>query len=319
MKSLYSVILVILFSGNLATAQIYTAGNGVTDIDGNSYPTIIVGNHEWMAENLRTSRYSNGESITNATSNSAWSGGFGEPQPAYCWYDNNSSYDSEYGKLYNWVAATDPRNICPAGWYVPDWEEWSDFLLAVDPAGDIYGTQLSYTAGYKMRGQSMGGSNESGFNGVAAGSRSSSGTFDDLGSHAYWWSTSDNDLDIFFGNPSARWIYSSSHALNRTGVNRANGNSVRCVKGSGTTGVLNHSTLSIEIYPNPATVAVRFNVPASIVGSNFEVVDGLGRTVIRDIVVNTSTLLNIENFGRGLYSIKVDVGQKRYLGKFLVL
>ena len=47
-------------------------GEGVTDIDGHTYKTVIIGEQEWMSENLRTSKFSDGTSIINVVGNSSW-------------------------------------------------------------------------------------------------------------------------------------------------------------------------------------------------------------------------------------------------------
>lgn len=316
MKRIYISLLAVILISKYSIAQIYTPGNGVTDSDGNTYATIIIGDHEWMAENLRTSHYANGDAILNSSSNSAWTGSFGNPDPAFCWYDNNSSYDATYGKLYNWYAVEDVRNVCPSGWYVPDWEEWSDLLLQIDPSGNIYGTQMSFSAGYKMKAVSFNGSNESGFNGVAAGGRGSSGIFDSLDEEAYWWSRADNEFDILFSNPMARWVYLSSQHLNRTSKSRKSGVSVRCVTIPGT-GINDHSTIPIELFPNPATTEIRFNLPTSLVGTRFEIINVLGKVVHVGTIESTSTQLGIDWLTSGLHVLRIE-GKETYLTKFLV-
>ena len=36
---------------------VHIPGNGVTDIEGNNYSTVIIGDQEWMSENLKTNLY----------------------------------------------------------------------------------------------------------------------------------------------------------------------------------------------------------------------------------------------------------------------
>ena len=84
-----------------------------TDIDGNLYNTTLIGNQEWMTQNLRTSSYSNGDPIDLVTDNTVWSS---LSTGAYCWYDNDSiSYDHVYGKLYNFYAKEDSCNKIKKG------------------------------------------------------------------------------------------------------------------------------------------------------------------------------------------------------------
>jgi len=95
----------------------------VTDIEGNVYKTIIIGTQTWMAENLRTSRYNNGDYIgttTPATLNISE-----ETTPEYQWaYQGKEGYVATYGRLYTWHTVTDNRKICPTGWHVPSNPEW---------------------------------------------------------------------------------------------------------------------------------------------------------------------------------------------------
>ena len=88
----------------------------VTDIDGNVYKTVKIGNQIWMAENLKTTRYANGDIIPNITDGKEWNN---LKTGAWCFFKNETKYNSIYGKLYNWYAVADSRNICPKGWHVP--------------------------------------------------------------------------------------------------------------------------------------------------------------------------------------------------------
>src|SRR5690606_17289567 len=94
-------------------------GNGMVDADGNQYSTVIIGANEWTVENLRTTRYANGDEIPNVTDYDPWTGSWNDlTTGAWIHYENNSSHDEVYGKLYNGFAATDPRGLCPYGWHV---------------------------------------------------------------------------------------------------------------------------------------------------------------------------------------------------------
>ena len=107
---------------------LFRPGNGLVDIEGNSYKTVIIGVQEWMAENLRTATFANGEKIPNITNREQW----GElKSPAWCHYDNDPQYDGVQGKMYNWYAASDSPKLCPFGWHVPttlEWTELEDYL-----------------------------------------------------------------------------------------------------------------------------------------------------------------------------------------------
>ena len=111
-----------------------TYGN-MTDQEGNVYKTIIIGSQEWMAENLKTSVYRNGNAIDNIIDDNQWSS---LTSGAWASCINDSQYDCPYGKLYNWFAVADSRYLCPTGWHVPTDDEWTtltDYLGGEEVAG----------------------------------------------------------------------------------------------------------------------------------------------------------------------------------------
>ena len=113
------------------------SGGTVVDIDGNVYNTVTIGTQVWMVENLKTTKYRNGDAIPNVTGNASW---VALSTGAYCWYNNDAAtYKATYGALYNWYAVGDSRNIAPSGWHVATDSEWttlSTFLGGESIAGD---------------------------------------------------------------------------------------------------------------------------------------------------------------------------------------
>jgi len=109
-------------------------GFGVTDADGNFYETIVLMEgsdaQEWMASNLRTTKYANGDPIANVTDDT-WQD---LQTGAWCYYGNDPEMDARFGKLYNGWAAGDHRNLCPNGWRPPTYYEL--YLLAQYLGGD---------------------------------------------------------------------------------------------------------------------------------------------------------------------------------------
>ena len=87
-----------------------------TDYDGNNYGTVTIGTQVWMTENLRVTHYRTGVAIPNVTDNTAWSA---LTTGACSDYANTPANSAIYGKLYNWYAVSDIRNIAPSGWHVP--------------------------------------------------------------------------------------------------------------------------------------------------------------------------------------------------------
>lgn len=105
----------------VATTSFPNCGT-VTDIDGNVYKTVTIGTQCWMSENLKTTKYRNGNPIPNITDNGAWAA---LTTGAYCWYNNDESNNKvTYGALYNYYAVNDSRSIAPVGWHIP-----TDFIL----------------------------------------------------------------------------------------------------------------------------------------------------------------------------------------------
>jgi len=202
----------------------------VTDQDGNSYYTIQIGDQEWMAQNLRTTTYANGDTIPNVTDGNQW----GElTTGAWAHYENNGSYENPYGKLYNWYAVADPRNVCPNNWHVPTVAEWDTLVNYLDPG--IGSDEYSYTAGGMMKSTGTqywqapneGATNESGFSGLPGGGRGyGNGPFYGLGYYGYWWSASASGWESAWGR---NLDYDSAGSGRYDGFQRS-GFCVRCVR-----------------------------------------------------------------------------------------
>ncbi|MFZ0280615.1 MAG: FISUMP domain-containing protein [Bacteroidales bacterium] len=95
------------------------------DADGNTYSTIVIGTQTWLNENLKTTKYTNGDPIPLAADNTGWTD---FTRGAYCWYENNINYKDSYGALYNGYAGRASSFICPVGYHVPSLEEWSELV-----------------------------------------------------------------------------------------------------------------------------------------------------------------------------------------------
>lgn len=192
LKELFSknIFLVGCFLLFLISCNKVTESSNLVDNDGYVYKTVQIGEQIWMAENLRTSRYNDGKPIPNVTNGTNWAN---QITGAFCYYDNNSSYNAVYGKLYNWYAVNSGK-LCPKGWHIPtkdDWTELADYL------GGTAGGKMKAT-GNKKDGTGLwnspnnGATNESGFTGLPGGGRTEPlGTFYDMGSHGVWWSATE--------------------------------------------------------------------------------------------------------------------------------
>ncbi len=226
-------------NGSNARVNLQVCDNGgnigtVTDIDGNVYSTGIIGTQIWMKENLKTTRYRDGSAIPTGLSDNAWDNA---TTGAYAIYDNDTANNNTYGKLYNWYAVADSRNLCPVGWHVPSDTEWKTLEIYLgmsatdaDLEGRRGGTQ---NVGGKLKSTSTlwntpntSATNESGFSGLPGGFRDSGGTYLGIGDFGYWWSSTENSTS----NAWNRYLYYGSGSSYRYDDGKRYGFSVRCLR-----------------------------------------------------------------------------------------
>jgi uncharacterized protein (TIGR02145 family) len=195
----------------------------VTDIDGNVYRTVKIGTQIWMAENLKTTKYRNGDPIPNVTDNPQW---ISLKTGALCLYKNDEANKATYGCLYNWFAVADTRSIAPIGWHVPTDAELTILI-------DLLGGQVA--AGGKLKeagtahwsGPNTGATNSSGFTALPGGSRGvSDGAFGNINSICNCWSSTANNATNAFN----RYMGHNYAAAGRSYYDKKFGYSVRCIK-----------------------------------------------------------------------------------------
>ena len=196
------------------------AGAGVT-FNGYKYSSIVMGNgQEWMAENLRTDRYRNGELIPNVTRRIKWEN---IKSGAWAHYDNNSQYENPYGKLYNWYAVSDNRNLCPQGWHVPSDDELTKLINYL--GGEIVaGGKMKSTQYWQSSEENA--TNESGFTALPAGLRSHNGIFFFIVKYCGWWSST----EYTSGNAWSRGLIFTNGISARGSSIKGLGFSVRCLR-----------------------------------------------------------------------------------------
>jgi uncharacterized protein (TIGR02145 family) len=197
-------------------------GAGVT-FNGYTYASIVLGNgQEWMAENLRTTSYANGDPIPNVTDANQWGN---LTSGAWVHYNNDSQYENPYGKLYNWYSVVDTRNVCPTGWHVPSDTEYT-FLSAYLGGESVAGGKMKSTGTQYWQSPNTDATNESGFSGLPGDYRDISGSFGDGGIEGYWWSSTEYDT----GSAWDRSLHHNSDNAWRIFHLKTNGFSVRCLK-----------------------------------------------------------------------------------------
>jgi len=192
-----------------------------TDMDNNNYAVVQIGSKIWMAENLKTTKFSSGEEIPEVTDASQWQS---LSTGAFCYFNNDPGNAIIYGCLYNWYAAIDNRNACPANWHVPTDDEWIS-LTSFLGGEAVAGGKMKETGILHWFSPNTGATNESGFTIIAGGCRIY-GNFDFMGYGGSFWSITPFN-DIFAWN---RDIFYYNTVANRSGSDKKNGLSVRCVK-----------------------------------------------------------------------------------------
>jgi len=192
-----------------------------TDVEGNSYGTVVLGNQTWMTENLRTTTYNDNTPIPLFRSNDVWTRLI---SPAYCWYDNDSLANKpDYGALYNWYAVSSGK-LCPTGWRVPiknDWTVLSDYLGGDYLAGD----KLKEEGGSHWINYSTSANNVSGFTALPGGGRIN-GSFAYLRLAGAWWSSTEYDQ----ANAWIRELDDNVVEFLSGAVGKSYGFSIRCIK-----------------------------------------------------------------------------------------
>jgi uncharacterized protein (TIGR02145 family) len=156
--------------------------------------TVNIGTQVWMTENLNVDKFRNGDSIPQAKTNEEWMAANRNKQPAWCYLGNSPTFGAKYGKLYNWYAVNDARGLAPSGYHVPSKEEWT---ILEKHLGSDAGTKMRSTSGWITDDPgALKGTDDSGFNGQAGGSRGDTGNFGGIGRRCQWWSST-GSLEIF--------------------------------------------------------------------------------------------------------------------------
>ncbi len=201
--------------------EVFTTNGTVTDIDGNVYNSITIGERVWLVENLKTTKYNNGDPIPNITDNVEWAT---TSSGAYCDYENSPSNSATYGRLYNWYSVS-VGNLCPTGWNVASKAEW--FLLGENLGSwDVVGGKLKETGTVHWQSPNTGATNESGFTALPGGVRYINGSFYELGFSGTWWSSTPVELSAYFFSLS----YDSGDFGWGFYSNKSPGLSIRCIK-----------------------------------------------------------------------------------------
>jgi uncharacterized protein (TIGR02145 family) len=205
------LFLLFYFSCNKDTPLINKSST-ITDIDGNVYSIVKIGNQEWTVENLLTTRYSDGTPVKLITNATDWSN---DTIGAYCFYDYTFNKDTmtKYGALYNWYAVNTGK-LAPSGWHVPDTADWNTLEQYLIKNGYMWvgatdSSEIAKSLAAKTDwaldpiptigsvGTDLSANNRSGFSALPTG-YCNSGAFSNRSDYTFWWSTSKTDSSYAF-------------------------------------------------------------------------------------------------------------------------
>lgn len=203
----------------------------MTDVEGNVYKTVKIGNQWWMAENLKVKKFRNNTAIPQRQVTNDWINN----SAAYCVYQNNSDAP---GLLYNFYVITDTNKIAPIGWHIPSDDEWKtlELELGMSPSDANKVNWRGLEEAEKLKVESPTGwtayndvwsTNESGFSALAGSCRLFNGTWGDpgLNSTGFWWSSTAHSNGAWY-----RYLDYKNKNIFRYYAASNYGMSIRCVK-----------------------------------------------------------------------------------------
>ena len=293
--------------------------NYVTDADGNLYNTVVIGNQEWLSENLKTTKYCNGDTLPINNNNST--GTWGNLTVGAWNFVNSNSTIYQNEKFYNWYAASDSRNICPCNWHVPTDNEWTileNYLIAngFNYDGTTNGNKIakamaSQNSFWSNGTQTLGAvgnnlllNNSSGFNALPFGT-----TLYQYGytaeNYTFWWSSNEWITD----NTYAIWrglSYQNNNLCSGApdiGM-KGNGFSIRCLKNNPLS-TENQTKSSFYIYPNPAKNIISINLSTVSEPSKYIIYETSGKTLIKGTIDNENSSVNISELQSGMYYLTI--------------
>jgi len=231
-KILFTILIVCIFSCNFSGKKYNSDSfvlNTMRDIDGNIYKTVKIGDQIWMQENLKVTHYRNGDPIPNITDSTLW---LNTKKGAYCNYNNDTTYVHIYGRLYNWYAVNDSRNICPAGWHIPSDSDYAqlDYLYGGTSCSGLALKESGFTHWHKPNPDVT---NLSGFTALPGGHRAEG--FERIGDYAFFWNKNEDtsgDCSIKGDCAHECSLYSGYSYFNQDCGHKYRGMSVRCIKDS---------------------------------------------------------------------------------------
>ncbi len=153
----------------------------VSDIDGNFYHSIKIGDRVWLKENLSVTHYNDGSKIPNVTDADVWNT---LNSAAFCDYNNDPEISKVYGRLYN-AYAVFTEKLAPAGWHVANDDDWTELYWFVNTDGGA----LKEVGTTHWASPNTGATNKTGFTAIPNGDRTCEfGISAQINTYATWWS-----------------------------------------------------------------------------------------------------------------------------------
>ncbi|MFH1197290.1 MAG: FISUMP domain-containing protein [bacterium] len=301
--------------------NLITDTSTVTDYDGNKYKTIKIGNQIWMAENLRSTHYSDGTPIS------------------YFEYDNDTANVSIYGRLYSSQAVmkgaassnTNPSNvqgIAPDGWHLPskaEWQELADYLGGLETAGG----KLKEAGNSHWVAPNTGATNESGFTALPAGMYAFWQEFQWKGDYCAFITSTDESVPNHPEVAGIKLSYDNAEMI-IGGFHPDDALSVRCVKNDVNTDVKNgqYNPTGFNLfqnYPNPfnPSTTIKYALKSQT-NVKLNITNLLGETVIEAINETQDAgiheyIFNAANLSSGIYFYQLMVDDHLDVKKMVLL
>jgi len=292
------------------------------DQEGNEYKTITINSRVWMAENLKTSMYRNGDQITEMADRSAW---VSTTSGAWCHINNDPETECPYGKLYNGYSVIDPRGLCPTGWYVAG---EGDYIQLQNHLGgmSVAGGKMKSTGNFYWASPNTSATNSCGFSALPAGYRNfeSCGCedFRDYSNSTFFWTSTrhDSGIDSYVTSLSST---DASIAIGN-GFFYKFGLSVRCIK-IPTSSSRMESDIEIpkfKLFPNPAKNQFHLQINSNDENTASVQITDLGGRVLMAKTSQLSKGMNTLNFDlsefpMGMYLVLFNDGEGRTVLKIV--
>lgn len=293
MRYLYLLAGVTWLFGSNAQAQ------QISDYDGHLYNTVLIGNQQWMMENLRTTHFRDGRPIPKVTNDSLWAR---RSEAAMCWYNNDSAmHHYNLGVLYNGHVARDTA-ICPPGWQVPMAEDWDSLIMFLGGSA-VAGGEMKDAGTEFWEAPNTGATNNSGFSALPSGWRSQlNGNFEHKGFRAGWFGLRrNNDLEF-------RWVSWSIANAGIGPIQPAAGMSIRCFRPapSSSSSIDEAVPLQLKLYPNPSNGWVQVKWDAEMpLPLEIRIQELSGKLLHSLALKSQEQLLDLQELPDGVYLISL--------------